>query len=255
MFWEQTELYSRDLSRDPMISLEQVMLTPKCAKRRVIHMDALRDCSRLSKTAVSLFVASHLVRQPVTLERVSTVMLIPQRTTLRAYRLFYPERETVIDGECLYLLREDPQRATVRPLPSLAWPPLEHDEEWSTDAFWQPIAFRLGTRNEATLTLMEISRALAPRLMHRTYLDANRTMDIAALCIYIASCMRGAPLSCGAVASATGVSEGEIRTIYALFYPHREDLLEHGTVIRIRSQGGLERTLDLSPREVPPPAE
>ena len=218
-------------------------------------MDALHGCSRLSKTAVAVFVASHLVRQPVTLERVSAVMSIPQRTALRTYRLFYPERETVVNGECLYLLRLDPQRATLGRLPSLTWPPLEHDEDWCTDAFWQTIAFRLGTRNEATLILIEISRALAPRLMHRTYLDTNKTMEIAALCIYIASCMRGKPIPHGVVASATGVSEGEIRTIYALFYPHREDLLEHGTVIRIRNYGGVERILDLSPREVPPPTE
>ncbi|CAD6571633.1 MAG: hypothetical protein ASARMPRED_004662 [Alectoria sarmentosa] len=105
--------------------------------RRSFHMDALRDYSQWSKAAVSIFAASHLVRRPVTLEQVSTVMEISQRTILDAYRRFYPERETAIDRECLFLLREDPQHATRGDRPTLVWPPPRYEGESHTDALWQ----------------------------------------------------------------------------------------------------------------------
>lgn len=105
------------------------LLIARCGFR----MDALRDCSQWSIAAVSIFVAAHLVRHPVSLERVSTVMStvmeISQRTILDAYRLFYPERETAINRECLFLLREDPQSVAMGSRPVLVWPSPQYEEE------------------------------------------------------------------------------------------------------------------------------
>ena len=102
--------------------------------RHACSMDALRDCSQWSITAVSIFVAAHLVRHPLTPERVSTVMSmvmeISQRTILDTYRLFYPEREAAINSECLFLLREDSQPDTMgNSRPVLVWPSPQYGEE------------------------------------------------------------------------------------------------------------------------------
>lgn len=211
--------------------------------RRAFHMDELRDCTQWSKAAVPVFVASHLVRHPVSPEQISTVTAITRRAILDTYRLFYPERETVIDRECLFLLREDPRRAAVGSLPSLAWPPPGY-----TDAFWEIIASRLEIGHGSNV--IEVSRQVFTVLVDRPYFDAHSVMNIAALSIYLASCLRHSPISCRQIASATGASEGDIRTIYTVFYPHREDLLENRTV-DIRRTDIFESTLNLLPREVP----
>lgn len=135
---DDPERHSR-LASNTMWSCHQLELNYAACRlslliaRFAFRMDSLRDCSQWSIAAVSIFVASHLVRHPVTLEQVSTVMStvmeIPQRTILDTYRLFYPERETAINGECLFLLREDPQRATVGSRPVLVWPSAQFGEE------------------------------------------------------------------------------------------------------------------------------
>lgn len=207
---------------------------------RAFHMEVLRGCTGRSIGAVSIFVASHLARQPLNMEQVSTVMQINPRRIRDTYIQFYPERETVIDRESLFLLREDPQRATRGDLPSLAWPPPEYVEEWRTDAFWQRVASQLEISPAAILIVVELSRTLMLRLTHRPYLHGHDIMEIAALSIYLASFLRDIPLSCEEIASATGVSEDDIRTIYALFYPHRQDLHAHRRVNTIRRIVSLE---------------
>lgn len=197
--------------------------------KRAFHMAALRLCSQRAKVAVAIYVASHLVRRPVTTTQLSAALATPPRTVLATYRLFHPQRASVIDGECLFLLREDPQRARTGELPRLAWPLLGDEEEWRSDTFWQGIAGRLGMEIEAAtiLDLVQVARALVARLEHSAVLGANSDMEIVALCIFVAACVRDVGVSCGEIAEATGVSEGDIRSVYALFYPHRRVLLEN----------------------------
>ena len=93
------------------------------------HMEELRDVSRWARAAMFSFVASQLVGHPLTLAQVSMLLEISQHSILHTYRLFYPRREIVIDGEFLFLLGEDAQRARTGNLPSLAWPSPAYDEE------------------------------------------------------------------------------------------------------------------------------
>lgn len=243
---ENTERSTRELGLNYAGRLLSVQIA-----RRAFSMETLRDCTGWSIAGVSIFVASHLVHRPLPMERVSSVMQISQRRILNTYRQFYPERETVIDRECLFLLRQDPQLATTGDLPSLAWPPLDDHEEWRTDAFWQRIASQLEIAPAAVLTLMEVSRTLMLRLTHRPYLHDNSNLEIVALSIYLASWLRSIPVSCEEIASATGVSGGDIRTIYALFYPHRQDLNAHRRVNTVRRILSLE----LLPQAMPPRVE
>lgn len=111
------------------------------------------------------------------------------------------------------------------------------------------IASELGIEPEAML--IEISRRLFLILVDKTYFDAGRVMDIAALSIYPTSCLRLIHVSCGEIASATGSSVGAIRTIYASFYPHRQDLLEHRAVNTAWMDNDFERLLNALPREAP----
>lgn len=98
--------------------------------------------------------------------------------------------------------------------------------------------------------LIEISRRLFLILMDKAYFDAGRVMDIAALSIYLTSCLRLIHVSCGEIASATGSSVGAIRTI-ASFYPYRQDLPEHRAVNTAWMDNDFERLLNALPREAP----
>lgn len=214
------------------------------------HMEELRDESRLAKAVMFDFVASHLVGHPLTLGQVSMLLEISQHSILHTYRLFYPQCETVVDGEFLFLLGENAQRARTGNLPSLAWPPPAYDEELCTDAFWETIASRLRIEPEHSLILMEVSRALVPRLVRRTYLIGKSSMEIAALCMYLASYLKDISISCGEIASATGTSEGNIHTLYARFYPHRQDLVQRRAFNRLRRAESFERRIGSLPREM-----
>ena len=92
--------------------------------------------------------------------------------------------------------------------------------------------------------------------MNQRYLNAQSSSNVAALSIYLASCLGHTPTtSCGEIALAVGVSESDVRTIYALFYPHRQDLLEHRTVDSVVGDGYYQRLVAYMPREVPQPVE
>lgn len=77
---------------------------------------------------MSVFVASHLLDHPVTLEQISRAVGVPRRIIRDTYRLFYPKRETVIDGERLLLLRQDSERSTTESPAPLSWPRPEYTD-------------------------------------------------------------------------------------------------------------------------------
>ena len=90
--------------------------------QHMFHMEALLRWGPSHKAAVSNFVAANLVHHHVALDQIDALTDTTQERLLDCYRMFYPRRETVIDGEVLFLLREDPQRATRGDLPVLDWP-------------------------------------------------------------------------------------------------------------------------------------
>ena len=217
--------------------------------KRMFHMDALLDCIRWHEAAVSNFVAAHLVDHPVTLDQISAFTSFTQGTLLDCYRMFYPERETVINREFLFLLREDPERATRGDLPAIDWPLPDF-----TDSWWNTIACKLET--QAGTNLIEHSRTLFLMLMNQTYLNVESSSNVAALSIYLASCLGHTPTtSCGEIALAMGVNDADVRPIYALFYPHRQDLLEHRVVDSSVGDNYYQRLIECLPPEVPPPVE
>ena len=216
--------------------------------RRVLDLDGVRYCSRWAKAAMSIFVASRLVDHPVTLERISLAVGVSPRTIRDTYRLFYPERETVIDNECLLLLRQNSERTTTGSPAPLSWPRPEY-----TDAIWEMVASELDIEPEAML--IETSRRLFQILVDKVYFGDDHVMHIAALSIYLASRLRLIHVSCGEIASATGSNVGDIRTIFASFYPYRNELLAHRAVDSAWMDNEFERLLHALPREVPSPIE
>ncbi|KAM0804381.1 hypothetical protein BDR22DRAFT_885641 [Usnea florida] len=219
--------------------------------QRMFRMDALLRCRPRHKAAVSNFVAANLVHHHRPLDLIGTLTYIGQETLLNCYRMFYPERETVINGEVLFLLREDPQRAARGDLPVLDWPLPDFTRGW-----WYMIADRLETQAART-DLIEHSRRLFLILVNQRYLNAQSSSNVAALSILLASCLGHTPTrSCGEIASAVGVNESDVRTIYALFYPHRQDLLEHRAVDGVVGDDRYyQRLVARLHREVPPPVE
>ena len=218
--------------------------------QRMFHMDAMLDCRRCHKAAIANFVAANLVHYRVTLDEINGVTNITQETLLNCYRTFYPERETVINEEFLFLLREDPERATRGDLPALDWPLPDF-----TGAWWYTIADKLAT--QAGTDIIEHARRLFLMLVNQRYLNAESSSNVAALSIYLASCLGNTPTrSCEEIASAVGVNESCIRTIYESFYPHRQDLLGHRAVDSVVGDNRYyQRLVACLPREVPPPVE
>ena len=216
---------------------------------RMFHMDAMRDCRRWHKAAISSFVAANLVHYRVTLDEISAFTNSTEGTLLNCYRMFYPERETVINREVLFLLREDPARATRGDLPALDWPLPDFTGMW-----WYTIADKLETQTGTDL--IQHSRRLFLMLVNQRYLNAESSSNVAALSIYLASCLEHTPpTSCGEIASAVGVNESDIRTIYALFYPHGQDLLEYRAIDSIMGDRYYRGLIERLPRELPPPVE
>ena len=220
-------------------------LIAKC----MFDMDALLDCRPWHKAAISNFVAANLVHYRLTLDEISVLTNNTEETLLNCYRMFYPERETVINGEFLFLLREDPGRATRGDLPALDWPLPDFTGTW-----WYTIADKLET--QAGTDLIEHSRRLFLMLVNQRYLNAENSSNVAALSIYLASCLgHTPPTSCGEIASAVGVNESDVSTIYELFYPHRQDLLEHRAADSVVWGRYYQRLIECLPRELPPPVE
>ena len=222
---------------------------------RSMHMNPLLDSSRLAGAAVYVFVASHLVGPPVTIEQICPAIGLSRRTIFDTYRLFYRERETIIDEEVLSLVHRNSERATTGSPPPLAWPRPEYNE-----GLWEIIAYRLGIEPENTL--IEISRRILVSLLGKGYLNpdnnrsnADHVLNIAALSFCVASSLRHVAVSCREVASAIGVSVNDIRTIYALFYPHREDLLEHSRLNSFWINNNLATLIHDLPLELPPTVE
>ena len=228
-------------------SSRQLDLSPEACRlsivigRRAFCLDVLRHCSRMEKAAMSVFVASHLVGHPVTPEQISPVVELSRRTIYDTYRQFYPARRAVIDGEFLLLLGKDPEWATTGSLPPLAWPRPEY-----ANVFWEMIAEQLNIMQEHYL-LIEISRVLFRNLVDKPYFNAENVLNIIALSIYLASYLNDIPIPLREIASVTGVSLGEVRAIYALFYPHRKGLLENRAVWM---DDNFERLVDDLPREM-----
>ena len=232
------EFCSRQLDLSPVACRLSILIG-----RRAFSLDVLRDCSLMAKVVMSIFAASHLIGRPVTLEQISPVVELSRPTILDTYRLFYPEREAVIDSECLLLLGEDPERATTGSLPHLAWPRPEY-----TDAIWEMVASRFGTEHQTNL--IEVSREFFLILVDKAYFDGENVMKIAALSICLASYLRHIRISRREIASVTGVSVDDIRVIYALFYFHRDDLLEHRAVDGTWMDNNFERLVNDLPLEV-----
>lgn len=197
--------------------------------RRAFGMDLLRDSSRREKAAMSIFVASHLVSDPVTVDEIAEVVELSGRTIYDTYRHFYPARRAVMDREFLLLLDEDPAQ----------WPSTGANE------FWEMIAERLNMTQE--YSLFEVSRILCYDLMDKPYSNAVSISSIIALSIYLAGHLKDIPIPLQEIASVMGGSLDEVQALHALFYPHRKDLLE---IQIIWMDDNFRRLIDDLPREM-----
>lgn len=95
--------------------------------------------------------------------------------------------------------------------------------------------------------VIEVSHVLFRNLVDQSYFTAENVLDITALSIYLASYLNGIPIPLREIASVMGVSLDEVQVIYALFYPHRKDLLENRAVWM---DDNFERLVDDLPREM-----
>ena len=194
---------------------------------------------------MSVFVASHLLGHPVTVDQLAQVVERTRRSIYDTYRLFYPERHIVSnDSEFILLLREGSERAgTGSPTPP-AWP-----RPMYADAIWDMMTSHFETEHETIL--IEVSDGILSILAVKPYFNDDEILRVVALSIYLASYLRQIPVSCAEISAATGVSVGDLRATYAAFFPHREDLLEYQALASTSTNNSFERLVADLPREIP----
>lgn len=219
--------------------------------RRSCDIDTLRDCTFLEIAAMTVFVASHLVNHPLTTEVISGFVGVQRNKMHNTYRLFYPQRTTIIDRECVSILREDPEHVATGSQPRLAWPPPGY-----ADSIWELMGSRIrvvtGTAFSVISRLIEVSRFIFNILLEKEDPMADNALPVAALSMYLASELNDISLSYQHIARAAGVSEREFHTIYASFYPRREDLLRDLGRHTLWTDNDVERVRRQLRRELPP---
>ena len=237
---ESIEWLSRQLQLGPA-----VCQLSRLIGRLSFHLDALGGSSRLAIAAMCVFAGSHLLGHPVTLDQLAGVVGRTRLSIYDTYRLFYPERHIVSnDSEFILLLRENSERAqTGSPTPP-AWP-----RPMYADAIWDMMTSRFETEHETIL--IEGSNGIFSILAVKPYFNDDEILHVVALSIYLASYLRQIPVSCEEISAATGVSMGDLRTTYAAFYPHWEDLLEYRAFAS--TGNSFERLLADLPHEIPEP--
>ena len=212
---------------------------------RCYNLEALNGCSEAARAAMTVFAASHLLGQPVTLDQLAGTVVSTRRGIYDAYRLFYPERHIVSnDREFIPLLREGSERAPTRSNPTPpAWP-----RPMYADAIWEMMRSRFGTENETIL--IEVSNEILSTLAEKPHFNDDVLLHVIALSIYLASYLRQIPVSCAEITAATRVSVGDLRATYAAFYPHRDDLESLAFASTWIDNSFLRLLADL-PREIP----
>ena len=206
---------------DPLLEISPaVRPLARLICRLSFPLDILHDSDPHDLAGMSVFAASHLLGYPITLDQIAQDPDCTPRGPFNTYRLFFPERDIVINSDFFRLLVQRSEHAQTSNLNPIGWPPPMYADaigEWMTSHF----------ETEHETILIEVSTGIFAILMVKRYFIEAEILHVMALSIYLASYLKQISVSCAEIRAATRVGLVRFRAIYARFYPHRKDLLEY----------------------------
>ena len=241
---QEIDRVSRRLELNPAVSLLSKLIATLS-----FPLDALRGSSWRPRAAISVFAASHLLGRAVTTDRIAPAVGLTQRSIYETYGRFYPERRIVSDDrDFIQLVDARSERVWRRSPTPPDWPRPDWPRLMYADAISNMMTSYFEPEHEAIF--IEVTIGIVSVLAVKPYFNDEEISRVLALSIYLASYLRQTPLSCAEISAATGVSVDDLRALYAVFYPHREDLLECRTFAST-DNNSFERLVADLPPEIP----
>ena len=186
--------------------------------------------SEVAIAATSVYIASHLLGRSRSLTAVAQVAGVNEGTIHNLYRQLHSEPQLPTPEE----LREDlgvalwTAEASAPALPT--YPPLNHEfggSENSQDV--ERVAEILSPIPRKLLLSSALARTthrMARKLEYTASFTAEYPPRLAAVCLYMASCLNREPLAFKEIQQATGVPRDVVHDFYSRIYPHRERLID-----------------------------
>ena len=247
-------------------SIMSIFVLP-VAKSMARHLiDLLRGQSHSAIAAVSVYMASHVVRRPNSPMEISRVAGVSPDQIQSVYRQVYPIRMQVIDAWMLINIAGGDLECMLRFLP----PPdgrygIIDDDDERHELQRQQVpphlvreVMNLCLHRSADLvglggsSLYSISREIAAMIVLERHHDLRSPALVAAIGSYMASHLLGHQTSSRRIADSVGIDEGALGMAYARIYPLRHRLIKPSMLMRIGLRN-LPRALEALPDLAWPP--
>lgn len=213
-------------------------------------LTALRFCSVDSIAVASLYIASHILNEALSLAVVAQVTNYGQRSIHSAYRAIYYDRYRLIDANWLEVGGNTTLGEAAEALQSLPWPPLEleivdregdlddsidiqGDDEQSPPGgldLVQELCYQFQAANDGSMDPINQIWIMANQVaqyMGGMTCDWKTTnpWTIAAACTYTASHLVFQGKSFEEVSTMSGIPPASIRNTYEVMYSEREQVV------------------------------
>lgn len=203
--------------------------------------------TELCMVAVSIYMASHLTREPRSPREIAAVTGIPADHIRFTYDIIYPEREHVAQPHILYALR-----TTFGEVDHLNWPAPGHeltDQQIEDNHMSQML--REGCEegcNELGLEVRvaEITIQIAENFCNQGFMVNLSPRSVTAVSIFMASHITCCPVTTARIADAVRINEHVVQSAYSLAYLSRRRLIEEAWLGEY-GRGNLESILDRLP--------
>ncbi|CAD6575003.1 MAG: hypothetical protein ASARMPREDX12_007057 [Alectoria sarmentosa] len=208
----------------------------------------LEHCSVNSIAAASVYLASHILSQPRGLADIARLTAVSERAIQIVYTIIYSVRYELIDEDWRGIVGGATLGAAAEALPSLAWPPLDHefiidgegDDEERVEGthdgrpsaiggleLVKELCFEFQGPGDRANFVWLIAQKIAER-MDGMALDWKTTnpWTIAAACSYMASYLVFNNTTLAEIGEAAGIDPALVRNTYEAMYGVREQIVQ-----------------------------
>lgn len=239
---EDVQLSFRDLNQDFCAQLRLDM--DICVISEVI-VEQLMDSptwteghSALCMVAVSIYVASHLTREPKSPREIAAVTGVDADHIRFTYDHLYPDRERIVDADLLSLLRD-----LFDEVAPLNWPAPGHestDDQIEHDHISQML--RQGCEEacnelELNVAIVDISSGIAARFFAAGLMAHLSPRVLTAVGVFMASHMTCCTRSAMQVVQVVGMSVSAFRSAYEVAYANRGVLVDDRALEDVGREG------------------
>ena len=221
----------------------------------------LENSSAMSVAAASIYIASHILNEPRSLVNIARLTGVSERAIHIVYRAIYQDRYELIDENWCQRVGGTTQGEAAEALPSLTWPPLQHqfttdsdgDDEETTEAdnnsrtsglgsleLVRELCFEFNADNVNALNpnirIYRMAESIAVRMMAESIAVRMDSMaldwrtenpwTIAAACTYMASHLVSQRRTMEQVSVLSGIPSDWIRNTYQVMYRAREQIVQ-----------------------------